>query len=284
MHLKLDDAWPADLLPQALDAREWGPQLRFSAPSRLIEQFYREHCDRLGAFTLFGSGDFHHLTALWLRRVEQPVTIVSFDNHPDWDIRPPRWACGGWVNRALELPQVRKVSVWGCGNFECWWPAQIFGNRAAERAGKLDVHPWADARPAARQQRRGAILRGNWREQFERFVDEVSGAAVYVTIDLDCLEPNEAVTNWESGRFTLEDVAWAVGKLRSVARVVGGDICGAYSVPQYARRKQRFAAEFDHPKLASVSQQQAREINVAAFRRLWPVLTDRHENDTSADQ
>ena len=42
-HLNLDDAWPNDStgLPIA-DARNWGPRLRFSAPPRLIEQFYRE--------------------------------------------------------------------------------------------------------------------------------------------------------------------------------------------------------------------------------------------------
>ena len=284
MHLNLDDGWDVSLLP-TLDAREWGRHLRFSAPARLVERFYAEHRDRLTAFTLYGSGDFHHLTALWLRNIiGESVIVVSFDNHPDWDIRPPRWACGGWVNRALDLPHVQKVSVWGCGNFECWWPAQIFGNRAAERAGKLDVHPWADARPPGKQERRGAILRSNWREKFEQFLEEIHGCSVYVTIDLDCLQSMEAVTNWENGLFTAEDLAWALGALRSRARVTGGDICGAYSVPQYARRKQRFAAEFDHPKLAGIDQQQARKINVTAFRRLWPILTDRHEDNAGGDQ
>ena len=137
-HIDLDGAWPAGVrsLPR-FDARTWGPRLRFSAPERIIEQFYRECGQNLGRFNLYGSGDFHHLTALWLRRLAEPVTVVSFDNHPDWDIRPPKWCCGGWVNRALELSQVKKVSVWGCGNFECWWPGQIFGNRRAERAGDL---------------------------------------------------------------------------------------------------------------------------------------------------
>lgn len=283
MHLNLDDAWDSALLP-TIDAREWGPHLRFSAPSRLIEQFDGEYRGKLNAFTLFGSGDFHHLTALWLRRIAEPVTVISFDNHPDWDVRPPRWVCGGWVNRALELPQVQKVSVWGCGNFECWWPAQIFGNRVAERAGKLDVHPWTDARPSGNQQRRGAIRRDEWRERFERFVAGIGTIGVYVTIDLDCLQRADAVTNWESGLFTVEDVAWALGVLRSGVRVIGGDICGAYSVPQYARWKQRFAAEFDHPKLPVVDAQQAREINVAAFRRLWPILTERDQHDPGGDQ
>ena len=283
MHLDLDKAWPPELL-RTIDARAWGPQLRFSAPARLIEQFYDDVRDQLGPFTLFGSGDFHHLTALWLRRVAEPITVVSFDNHPDWDIRPPRWACGGWVNRALELPHVQKVSVWGCGNFECWWPAQIFGNRAAERAGKLEVHPWADSRTVKERARRGAILRTSWRDGFEQFVAGLNGASVYVTIDLDCLQALEAATNWENGRFTADDVAWALSALRTGARVIGGDICGAYSVPKYARWKQRFAADFDHPKGKAPDLEHAEQINVTAFRRLWPILTDRDEHHAGGDQ
>ena len=201
------------------------------APPRAVEKFYREYESQVAPFVLYGSGDFHYLTALWLRRVMQPVVVVSFDNHPDWDIRPPKWGCGGWVNRALELPNVQRVSVWGCGNFECWWPHQIFGNRRAERAGRLEVHPWADGRSAKDRQRRGAILRENWREHFERFASDLRGSDVYVTIDLDCLRAEEAVTNWESGRFTIVDLAWALGKLRESSRIVGGDICGAYSEP-----------------------------------------------------
>jgi len=111
-HLDLDGAWPAEMLGLSrIEAREWGPQLRFSAPSRLVETFYENYEPRLTPFVVYGSGDFHHLSALWVRRVREPVVLVSFDNHPDWDIRPPRWCCGSWVNRALELPTVRRVSV-----------------------------------------------------------------------------------------------------------------------------------------------------------------------------
>jgi arginase family protein len=274
LHLNLDDAWPNDSigLPVA-DARSWGPQLRFSAPPRLIEQFYRERERDLAApFLLHGSGDFHHLTALRLRSVAEPIVLVSFDNHPDWDVRPPKWACGGWVNRALELPNVRFVSVWGCGNFECWWPHQIFGNRRAERAGILEVHPWADDRPLKDRQRKRAILRENWRERFEEVAKRLAGENVYVTIDLDCLCVEEAVTNWESGRFTVADLEWAFRKLREFARITGGDICGAYSPPKYARWKQGFAAEFDRPKLAPPNLEKARATNLATLEKLWPLL------------
>ena len=274
LHIDLDRAWNLDEIPfQSLDATEWGPQLRFSAPPRLIEHFYREYATRLPPFLLYGSGDFHHLSALWLRRLTGPTVVISFDNHPDWDIRPPRWCCGGWVNRALELPHVRRVSVWGCGNFECWWPQQLFGNRRAERTGRLEVHPWADERPVKDRQRRGAILRENWREHFELFVNNFRGAEVYVTIDLDCLCATEAVTNWESGRFTIVDLEWALAKLREACRIVAGDICGPFSEPTYARWKQRFASEFDHPEITRPNAEQIRKINLVALEKLWPLLS-----------
>ncbi|MEY2531000.1 MAG: hypothetical protein QOI96_1085, partial [Verrucomicrobiota bacterium] len=104
MFLNLDAPWfdPPNL--PVLDARGWGPELRFSAPAPAVEKFFREYGSQVGSFVLYGSGDFHYLTALWLRSLRQPVVVVSFDNHPDWDIRPPKWGAGGWVNRALELP------------------------------------------------------------------------------------------------------------------------------------------------------------------------------------
>ena len=274
LHFNLDDAWPNEPLGlPVVDTPDWGPQLRFSAPPRLIAEFYRAYETHLATpFLLYGSGDFHYLTALRLRRFAEPIVLMSFDNHPDWDIRPPKWGCGGWVNRALELSQVSHVAVWGCGNFECWWPHQIFGNRRAERAGILEVHPWADDRPAKDRQRRGAILRDDWREHFEQFLKSLDATNVYVTIDLDCLCAKEAVTNWESGRFTIADLEWALLRLRESSRIIGGDICGAYSPPHYARFKQRFAAEFDHPKIQLPAAGQIREINLAALERLWPLL------------
>jgi len=273
LHIDLDGAWAGNgVLAERLDATDWGPKLRFSAPPRLIEAFYREIQPRLSSFQLYGSGDFHHLTALWIRNVSDRLIVISFDNHPDWDVRPPRWACGGWVNRALELPNVERISVWGCGNFECWWPGQIFGNRRAEREGNLEVHPWADDRPPKDQARRGAILQTTWQSRFDEFVSGISGRAVYVTIDLDCLKAAEAVVNWESGRFTTADLEWALTRVRQNCRLVAGDICGAFSEPRYARRKQRFAAEFDHPKLTHPPVVEIRATNLATLKKLWPVL------------
>jgi hypothetical protein len=104
-------------------------------------------------------------------------------------------------------------------------------------------------------------------------LEAAGGENVYVTIDLDCLRASEAVTNWEAGRFTIADLEWAVGRLRESSQIIGGDICGAYSSPKYARLKQRFAAEFDHPKIQLPAAGRIHQINLAALEKLWPVLT-----------
>ena len=101
---------------------------------------------------------------------------------------------------------------------------------------------------------------------------KLSGANVYVTIDLDCLRVEEAITNWENGRFSVADLAWALGKLREHCQILAGDICGAFSPPVYARWKQRFASEFDHPKLARPSANESQQINLATVEKLWPLL------------
>lgn len=267
MYLHLDDAFdPAALGMPSRDVTAWGPRLRVFAPASVMEAFIAEVVRDLPPFLLTGSGDFHHLTGAFLRNFRSPVVnLVSFDNHPDWDRRPPRWACGGWMNRALELPHVRRASVWGCGNFELKWPARVWGNH------RVDVHGWVERYGG----RPDCVTYGEWRARFEEFAASLRGRDVYVTVDMDCLRDGEVVTNWENGLFTADDIAWAIGQLRATANVIGGDICGAYSPPVYARRKQRFAAEWDRPKLPAPDLLKAREINTRSALKIWDGLRAR---------
>lgn len=234
-------------------------------------------------FLLFGSGDFHHLTAIWLRRfADEPQVLVSFDNHPDWDVRPPRWSCGGWINRALEtLPALQLASVWGLGGFEYWWPRRLFANQRALRQGRLEVHAWADDRRRGWQAKllAAAIRPADWRERFRAFARRVAGLRVYVTVDLDCLRSDVAVTNWDSGQFSLEDLTWAIGELRARAGIVGADLCGAWSAPVFARRGQALASRLDHPRLPEHVVDVARAINGMAFDSIWPALTGAEGSD-----
>ncbi len=276
VHLDLDGAWDQDVLGlPRVDLREWGPKLRYLARRRDVEPFWDQVKAGVSPFLLYGSGDFHHLAGLLLRRIGgDPVTLVSFDNHPDWDIRPPYWSCGGWAARAVRSGLAKHVSVWGCGNFELRFPARLFADRKLLRSGALEVHPWAERQSAAVQRRFPCMRRSNWREQFEQFMRSLVGDRVYITIDMDCLRAEEAVTNWENGLFEAEDVAWAAGQLKQRCRVVGGDICGAYSPPIYERWGQRFAGNWDHPKLGNVDPKRAREVNQQSLAILARALFD----------
>ena len=192
--------------------------------------------DRLdGArFLVYGSGDFHHLSALWLRRAAAPLTLVSFDNHPDWDIRPPKWCCGNWINRALDLPHVERAAVWGCGNFECGAapdvgqpPRRPFGPLAGAAVGRRPAREGPGAPDV--------ILQENWRERFTRFAAGLAGRALYVTVDSTaCVR----ATPHELGKRPVRGGRRGVGgggDSAHGATIVAGDLCGAYSPPAYAR-------------------------------------------------
>ncbi len=282
MHIDLDGAWPRDAVDTYVDCRAWGPRLRYSATVDGVDEFYEFIRERLGKFTLFGSGDYHHLSALWLRRLEQPVTLVTFDNHPDWDIRPPRWCCGTWINRALELPNVRKAAIWGCGNYELNWPSNLFVNRPALRAGRLEVWPWTERLKESGRKRWPGMTREDWREKFSAFARRVAGEDLYVTVDLDCLDSAESMTNWENGLFKAEDIVWALDELRSQARIVGGDLCGGYSRPTYERLKQRIESTLDHPPLREVTDAEIAERNNQTMRLIWNHLTNGQTGDEVA--
>jgi arginase family enzyme len=256
-----------------VDARNWGPRIRYLASESVLPRFAADVLTPLPPFVLYGSGDFHHVTGRLLRRVGEPVTAISFDNHPDWDVRPPRWSCGGWVNRALELPHVRHVAVWGCGNFELTWPSLLFANRRAQRAGRLTVFPWAERFTPRVAARFDAMSRDTWRDRFDTFLRPLAGSAVYVTVDLDCLRAEECTSNWEHGLFTADDVAWALTQIRGSCRLVAGDVCGAYSPFRGERILQRLADWWDHPNLPPIDPEAARTKALAALATIWPALT-----------
>ena len=257
-----------------------GPRLRYFASSSGLESLKRQLPETLPPFVLYGSGDFHYLSGYWLKRIAAKaeaggeITLVCFDNHPDWDIRPPRWGCGGWINRALELSAVRQVQVWGCGNFELAMASRLFANLAALKRGDLVVHPWAERQGKSVQRRFKCMNRESWRYSFEQFASGLVGANVYVTVDLDCLAAEQASTNWENGLFVAEDVAWAIGQIRQRAKLIGGDVCGAYSPPRYDGVFRRFAGWWDHPRLETPPLEEARRINAAALAAIWPAMTE----------
>ena len=270
VHLDFDGAWGEVAGIPTRELREWGRRLRYIAKPSDIELFFKDVVRSLPPFVLYGSGDFHHLAGLLIRHTmgSDPMAVVSFDNHPDWDIRSPKWACGAWVSRAMELALVDEVSVWGCGNFELAYPSRLFANRSK----KLTIHAWVERQSKSIQRRFNCMTRTNWRDRFTAHAETLSGRSIYVTIDMDCLRSEEAITNWENGLFAAEDISWAIAELRHHGNVIAGDLCGAWSEPIYARKFQRFAGWWDHPAEHDKPHPEGRAINLASLQTIWPAL------------
>jgi hypothetical protein len=114
---------------------------------------------------------------------------------------------------------------------------------------------------------------GDWQAAFVRFVESIRTSAIYVTVDLDCLAESDAITNWENGRFLLSDLVWAINLLRQKAKIIGGDLCGAFSPMRYASWFQSVAGRLDHPRRRRVTDGKRRSINLRALEVIWPILT-----------
>jgi hypothetical protein len=170
------------------------------------------------------------------------------------------------------MKNLERVFIWGCGNFELEWPHRLFANRAIH-AGRLHARPWGERLKPASLERWQHMKRETWRAMFAAFAESLAGEKVYITVDMDCLAPSDSVTNWESGLFTAEEIAWALREVNATAEIIGGDVCGAYSPLKYARFFQRMSGNVDHPKLTAEAAANAAEINLRTLGLIWPELT-----------
>lgn len=189
---------------------------------------------------LYGSGDFHHLTLGWLARLEQPITVIHFDNHPDWVRWPPAYHCGSWVNRALEMPQVARIVTLGPCSTDLAWPQLKGANLAALANGHLELWPWrhppsrvwgrVDPGPihacAGNQIHWRCLADWDWEGFLAEWTTGLPNLPVWVTIDKDVLGPDEAITNWDQGAMPLTNLLTALTAIASVRRILGVDICG----------------------------------------------------------
>src|SRR5271166_2661362 len=94
-------------------ALDWGPHLRLACSFSYFKKFESWLRDRSvsadPAVTLYGSGDFHHVTLALIRQIRQPFNLLVLDKHPDWMRAIPFLHCGTWLHHAARLPLVRRI-------------------------------------------------------------------------------------------------------------------------------------------------------------------------------
>ncbi|KQZ28381.1 hypothetical protein ASD47_22325 [Caulobacter sp. Root1472] len=189
-----------------------------------------------------GSGDFHHVSPLLIERAiaasdAGPVTVVHFDNHPDWVRFENGLHCGSWVGRAARLPGVAKVITVGVCSGDIDRPETKQADLRLVAEGRVELYPY-------RAPDGGPILRigdRSWPSMVAMGQDgflnllasRIETDAVYVTIDKDVLCDDDAVTNWDQGRLRLDGLERLVRAVAERARLIGADVVGDWSPPRY---------------------------------------------------
>ena len=212
---RTDDAW--DFIPEehrlpmpVVDVSDEAKGLRFITSASKINAFAARHRNEFRPFTLFGSGDFHHLSAVWQRQFNEPFSVLSFDNHPDWTFALRSGRPARDQSRARKSLREKTSPFLVADNFECGFPtvcSVIAGRRkrisfssilaAASRA--LSPLP----QPASHRKLESHV-HGLARSHHDH--------KVYVTIDIDCSLRGGDYELGENGRFTCDDIIWACAR------------------------------------------------------------------------
>jgi len=217
--------------------------------------------------TFLGSGDFHHLSLVLLERIKEPFSLIVFDFHPDWDTLPPKFGCGSWVTQALKNKNLLKCVLLGASSSDISaWHIQS-ANLSSLKNNRLEIYPYAHAPTrvflrkvpqnlSLKQEKRFLSTVIYWEELKNKDLSNflpalfgrLPGRRVYLSIDKDCLQQKYALTNWEEGLFTLDDLLLALKMMRDNLEIIGADVTGDYSEPAVSGRLKKILSGLDHPK------------------------------------
>lgn len=251
-----------------LDLKDLGPWARYWINAKvrgIIEK--RIHNSLKNSITFLGSGDFHHISEILISQFNEPLSVIVFDFHPDWDTRPPRFGCGSWVSEVLKKKDILKILLLGVSSKDISSFEIHSGNLESLKDNRVEIYPYAHA-PSKTFLRKipgnisVTVDRGiffntiywqelcnkNLEEFFRQVLNRIPSKNVYVSIDKDCLKNDYALTNWEEGLFSLDELLSLLKLIKENTDIVGLDISGDYSPISIRGMCKKILSHFDHPK------------------------------------
>jgi hypothetical protein len=246
--------------------------------------------------TFMGSGDFHHITtflvAFALENQSAPITVIHFDNHPDWVKFENGMHCGSWISRALQHPRVEKIITLGVCSRDLKRPEWKGANLTLLSQGLLELYPYDHAlsrvkrnygRGVTFEQKDGALhwktIRNLGEHNFTDYLlSRIKTKSVYLTIDKDVLAREDAITNWDQGCMRMPYLLSLVKEIGKRHSVIGADVTGDYSTPCYSgdlwtRLSKHGEVLLDQPR-RKPDQAQAVNINSTANHALLEALSE----------
>jgi len=241
----------------SIDATSFGSDLRLWAKNDLLNKFYEflkknwEQESNEPILTFFGSGDFHHITNILLRIIlekhQELITVIHFDNHPDWVKFSNGIHCGSWVTKSLSEGKINKVITIGVNSKDLNFPEFKGANLKALREGKIILYPYNHG-PSfvfgnyigdGNYEQKGRkiywknIINVSPADLFLTMNKQIKTPKIYISIDKDVLTFNDAVTNWDQGQVKFEYIIETIKLLKKKYNIIGADITGDYSIPKY---------------------------------------------------
>lgn len=259
---------------QIIDLKDISSSCRYLATKKTFTKI-RERLENSShnAITLYGSGDFHHISSVLLSFFNKPLGVIVFDHHPDWDGLSPCVSCGSWIVEVSKMENVEKIILLGPSSDDLSTRGLVTAYLKSVKNGKLEIFPY-ERDPSQTYFRyfkntncftvkRGifgsTLCWASLKEKSVNFIKELLKNMpvdnVYVSIDKDCLSSAYALTNWEQGSVSIDWLSSALSIIKEEKKIVGMDITGEYSPIVIKNPIKRFLSSLDHPK------QTAEEVN-----------------------
>ena len=253
---------------EIIDLKDLAPKVRLWMNKKTKEDIEKRiQGSSKDSITFLGSGDFHHMSSILINRSHKPISVIIFDFHPDWDTLPPHLACGSWVNQILKNKNVQKCILIGVSSDDISSGYVQSGNLGSLKDNRVEIYPYAHKPSKAFFKRIpqnlsfelkkhllfneiywNELKNKNLKEFVLSLLKRIPTKEVYISIDKDCLKRNYALTNWEEGCLSLDELQLMLKLIKENLDIVGVDITGDYSKIHIKNKFKRILSYFDHPR------------------------------------
>lgn len=157
---------------------------------------------RLSSIHFLDSGNYHHLSRVYLDLIDKPFNLVVYDNHTDMQYSSfgNILSCGSWIADAYET-HIKLNKIFIIGVNEEYIDCCEFKN---------------DERIIFAENIYEANLQDN--------------LPIYISIDKDVISDKEFISDWDQGRKLVAELIEELKIIKNNYKVIGIDICGEPSV------------------------------------------------------
>jgi arginase family enzyme len=176
-----------------------------------------------GGIHFIDSGNYHYVTAVFAKKIQEPYNLIFFDNHNDMQptMIPELLSCGAWAKRLIETDGNLKHML------------LIGPNAGTIKDIEIDMKNREQLTCISIEEIESC---GDKPTELIRLINKKLTAAdmslpLYISVDKDVLSEEYARTNWNQGTMSLYTLKQLLMSILDVSRankgeVLGVDICG----------------------------------------------------------